>query len=339
MHTDTVAHEGSEAIVSSALARSVPIISARQFLTWFDGRNGSSFSNIVWTAAQPWDSPSLLGAGANGLEAMIPSNVGSSVLTGITRAGSPVSFRDETIKGVSYAIFSAGAGSYQARVRRRYNRADHQRPRGESVVHQRHHHLDDQRTGRLARRLWHDAGLVESVVAGPACSDTVAQCLASGLTSGTTYYYRVRSADGAGNASGQSGASWAPLRVSRRPTPPSLNCPCTIWPSSTGARDRHGERARRGRARREIPQHGRWLYYCYSFLQGPAEHRRPYRESMDVDGNATVNGNLLGRNRNGMAASEFPQPVAMTANTVYVASYHTNAGFYSFNGAYFRPPR
>ena len=107
MHTDTVAHVGSEAIVASALARSVPIISARQLLTWLDGRNGSSFSNITWTGGTTLGFTISVGTGANGLEAMIPSMSGSAVLTGITRAGSPVSFRIETIKGVSYAIFSA----------------------------------------------------------------------------------------------------------------------------------------------------------------------------------------------------------------------------------------
>ena len=117
MHTDTVAHEGSEAIVASALARSVPVISAQQLLTWLDGRNGSSFGNIVWNGTTLGFTMAV-GAGANGLEAMIPSGVGASVLTGITRAGSPVGFRVETIKGVSYAIFTAAAGSYLAESRR-----------------------------------------------------------------------------------------------------------------------------------------------------------------------------------------------------------------------------
>ena len=52
MHTDTVAHAGSDAIVASAVARSVPVITAQQLLTWIDGRNASSFANITWNGAR-----------------------------------------------------------------------------------------------------------------------------------------------------------------------------------------------------------------------------------------------------------------------------------------------
>ena len=38
----------SDAIVASAQARSVPIVSAKQMLTWLDGRNGSSFGSLSW---------------------------------------------------------------------------------------------------------------------------------------------------------------------------------------------------------------------------------------------------------------------------------------------------
>ena len=44
MHTDQVAHAGSDAIVASAQARGVPIVSSKQMLTWLDGRNSSTFS-------------------------------------------------------------------------------------------------------------------------------------------------------------------------------------------------------------------------------------------------------------------------------------------------------
>src|SRR5262249_33862961 len=43
MHTDSADSAGSDAIVASAQSRGVPIVSAKQMLTWLDGRNGSSF--------------------------------------------------------------------------------------------------------------------------------------------------------------------------------------------------------------------------------------------------------------------------------------------------------
>ena len=51
MHTDSPApHAGSEAIVSSALARGVPVISYRQLLSWVDGRNSSTVRGLAWNA-------------------------------------------------------------------------------------------------------------------------------------------------------------------------------------------------------------------------------------------------------------------------------------------------
>ena len=40
---------GSDAIVASAKARGVPVVSGRQMLTWLDGRNGSSFGSMRWS--------------------------------------------------------------------------------------------------------------------------------------------------------------------------------------------------------------------------------------------------------------------------------------------------
>ena len=35
-------------VLASAQERGVPVITARQLLTWPDGRNGSSFGNLAW---------------------------------------------------------------------------------------------------------------------------------------------------------------------------------------------------------------------------------------------------------------------------------------------------
>ena len=46
MHTDKPDNPGADAIVAEAKARGVPVVSARQMLTWLDGRNGSSFRGL-----------------------------------------------------------------------------------------------------------------------------------------------------------------------------------------------------------------------------------------------------------------------------------------------------
>ena len=116
MHTDGGANasNGAASIVASAQAHGVPVVSAQQMLAWLDGRNGSSFANIIW-------SDSTLSfdvdrdAGASGLQAMLPVHKGDLVLQDLTRDGSvSVDFTIEPVKGISYAQFAAASGAYVA---------------------------------------------------------------------------------------------------------------------------------------------------------------------------------------------------------------------------------
>lgn len=109
MHTDSTTSSGSSAIVSSALARGVPVVTARQMLTWLDGRNGSSFGSIAWNGTTLTFAVNAA-PGSNGLRGMIPAGN----LSSLTLGGNPVSWITETIKGIAYAIFPASSGSYTA---------------------------------------------------------------------------------------------------------------------------------------------------------------------------------------------------------------------------------
>jgi hypothetical protein len=113
MHTDVVASTGSDAIVASAQARSVPVISAKQALDWVEGRNGSSFREFAWDGAT-LGFRIQVGAGAGGLQAMLPLRSGSKTLASVSRGGAPVPFTTQTIKGVEYAFFSAQSGVHSA---------------------------------------------------------------------------------------------------------------------------------------------------------------------------------------------------------------------------------
>ncbi len=119
MHNDTadptdVSSVDTAAILASAQARGVPIISAVQLLKWLDGRNGSSFS------LQSWDGATLtfnilVGANAQGLQAMLPASFSGTPLNSLTLNGSAVSYTLQTIKGMQYAVFAASSnGTYSA---------------------------------------------------------------------------------------------------------------------------------------------------------------------------------------------------------------------------------
>ncbi|MDP8908915.1 MAG: fibronectin type III domain-containing protein, partial [Chloroflexota bacterium] len=113
MHTDSATSSGADAIVAAAKSRSVPVVSAKQMLTWLDGRNQSSFGSIAWSGGTLSFTVDA-GAGASGLRGMVPATADGEAISTITRNGSSIAFARQTIKGVDYAFFDATDGSYVA---------------------------------------------------------------------------------------------------------------------------------------------------------------------------------------------------------------------------------
>jgi hypothetical protein len=113
MHNDMVVSDGSNAILASAQSRGVPIVSAKQMLTWLDGRNGSRFSNHAWSGSA-LSFTITAAAGANGLQALLPAATPAGTLASLTANGSPVAFTTQTIKGIAYAVFPGVSGAYVA---------------------------------------------------------------------------------------------------------------------------------------------------------------------------------------------------------------------------------
>jgi hypothetical protein len=119
MHTDAEkvvppgGHPGADAVIEAARARGVPVVSARQMLTWLDGRDQSSFTGLSWSAGRMTFTINQA-SGATGLQAMLPVQGPSGALLGLTRNGVAVGYGVQTIKGIPYAVFSGDAGSYVA---------------------------------------------------------------------------------------------------------------------------------------------------------------------------------------------------------------------------------
>jgi hypothetical protein len=115
IHTDFPApNQSDEAIVASAQARGVPVISYKQLLTWTDGRNASTIRSLRWSNGS-FTFSTTVGAGATGLQTMLPTHgPGGTNLFLITSGGSLVDYDVETIKGIQYAVFDAANASYRA---------------------------------------------------------------------------------------------------------------------------------------------------------------------------------------------------------------------------------
>jgi hypothetical protein len=115
VHSDEPADApGRNALVADAMQRGVPIISERQLLTWLDGRNSSSFQNITFGADGSLHFTVVPGAGAGGLEAMLPVHGATGSLSQLTRNGQAVSYTTHTVKGVDYAMLPDASGDYVA---------------------------------------------------------------------------------------------------------------------------------------------------------------------------------------------------------------------------------
>jgi hypothetical protein len=214
-HTDNATTFDSDQLIDSALSYGVPMISARQLLTWVSGRDASRYSGISWSGSSLAFTIAP-GAGADGLMGMVPTDSRGGTLTSITRGGTSVPFTTDTLKGVSYATFSAAAGSYTATysgtssAAASYSTRSSQTgpasltasapaaaspagvlslPDGTARVRW----STPRPTGSVVELGTSPDGLVPAASAQAAV--TQHELVVTGLTPGATYYYRVRSSD------------------------------------------------------------------------------------------------------------------------------------------------
>lgn len=202
MHTDSPTTFQSDQLLTAALSRNVPLISADQLLTWVDGRNASSFGDVSYGGDSLTFSIAT-GAGANGLTGMVPvAGPGGAALASLTRDGSPVSYTIMAIKGQDYAMFAAAAGTYSAT----YSTGGGVQSLSAATVEQ-------SADGASATISWLSATPGSSVVvyddAGPAAGGIEALATTTqthsltldDLAPAMTYAYRVISTDTAGKTS------------------------------------------------------------------------------------------------------------------------------------------
>ena len=89
------------------------MISYKQMLDWTDGRNARRSAASTGTAARS-PSSTTVGAGANGLQTMLPTQGPTGTLSALTRGGTPSPYTVQTIKGIQYAMFDTITGTCQA---------------------------------------------------------------------------------------------------------------------------------------------------------------------------------------------------------------------------------
>lgn len=343
MHTDVSASSGSDAIVDSAQARGIPVVSARQLLKWLDGRNASTFGSLEWNGTTLGFSITA-SQEASGLVAMVPVMDGQTV-TGITRNGAPASFVTVKIKGIQYARFTAQSGAYQINYA-----ADYTSPgiSGFSPIHGESDVSTVPQVSVTFSELMDPASVTNatyelrdpanSLVPAAVAYDTTAQKAilepVAPLASSTNYTATIKGGvNGVKDVTGNPLASDFSWSFSTTAT---SNGSYSIWPASTvpGVIDSGPDRAV------ELGVKYR------SDLSGYITGIRFYKASTNTGphtGNLWTNsGTLLAtatftdESSSGWQQAVFPTPVPISANTVYVASYHTGTGHYSVDLDYFK---
>lgn len=342
-HTDYAISTESDAVVASAQQRGVPVVSGRQVLKWLDGRNSSSFGSLAWSN-NSLSFNITKGADTTGLQAMLPNRFANLTLSSITRNGSPVTYTPQTIKGIEYAFFPGNAGSYIATYT-----GDTTPPTVSStspsigatsvntvtsVTATFSEAIDPTTINSNTFELRTSTNtVVAATVTYDSASKTATLTPNSSLALSTSYTAIIKGGttdprvkDLAGNAlaanftwSFTTTATVPPQSVwnnSTTPTNPSANDPNAV---ELGVKFRSN---------------------VNGFITGIRFYKGNTINGTYTGNLWTINGQNLGtatitQSASGWQQINFSSPVAITANTVYVASYHTSIGRYAINQNFF----
>ncbi|MGZ4156399.1 MAG: N,N-dimethylformamidase beta subunit family domain-containing protein, partial [Bacteroidia bacterium] len=198
MHFDNTNHAGANAIVASALAHHIPVVSAKQMLTWLDGRNNSSFGSLSWNA-DTLKFNVTAATGSRNMQAMVPTNAATGHLTAIYVNSSLATYTVQTIKGIEYAFISAPAGNYAAiygdttLLHITALAATPVSTTSANITWNTDHAADSHVKYGLSPTVLNQSASAAALVN----SHTI---LLSGLSPATTYYYRVTSTDAASDS-------------------------------------------------------------------------------------------------------------------------------------------
>ena len=339
-HNDSVSNPVSDAVVSSALARGVPIVSSVQMLNWLDSRNSSSFGGLTWNG-NALSFTITPGSGANGLQAMVPTHSSAGLLTSIAGLSGPVPFTVDTIKGVEYAFFSAAAGNYTASYA-----ADTTPPTVTSTspvngatgvsqgatVNATFSEAMDPTTINSATFVLRDSGntVVPAAIAYTASTHTAVLTPTSSLAASTTYTATLTTGlkDLSGNALAAN-YTWS-FTTAAGPS-----CPCGAWSSSTtpGNPSVNDPNAVELGVKFKVDVNG--FITGVRFYKGTTNTGTHIGNLWSSAGQLLATATFSNETASGWQQVSFPTPVPVTANTVYVASYYTSVGNYAADNGFF----
>jgi hypothetical protein len=151
------------------------------------------------------------------------------------------------------------------------------------------------------------------------------------LAMNTTYTASVKATDLWGNAMATA-YTWTFTTAN---TPPSFTCPCSLWngggtPGNANTSDAHSV---------EVGTRFQSAVAGYvtgvSFYKGTKNTGTHTGSLWTAAGGLLATGTFTGETASGWQTLTFSSPVAISANTPYIASYHAPVGYYASSSAYF----
>jgi hypothetical protein len=343
-HTDFAIIPESTTVIASAKARGVPVVSSRQMLNWLDGRNASSFGSFTWNGSTLGFSIAA-GPATNGIQAMLPLRSGGKVLTTVTRAGSALSFSVQTIKGIEYAFFSGIGGAYAATYGTDTTAPAVTAtspasgatavPTGSVVTATFGEAMNPATINANTFELRNAANaLVPASVTWDAVTRTARLTPTSALAAVSTFTASVKGGPGSPRAEDVSGNPAAGVSWSFT-TEAAPNCPCTGWantatPATPSVNDPSA-----------IELGVKFRTSVDGFITGVrfykgANNTGTHQGSLwSGSGQLLASATFTGESATGWQQVTFAAPVAVNANTVYVASYFAPNGNYAGDNNFF----
>ncbi len=340
-HTDVAQIPESDAVLASAPSRGVPIVSSKQMLDWLDFRNTSSFGSLVWSSnALSFTVATGIGSQnvpTNGLQVLLPVKSPAGLLTNLTWNGATVSFNSETIKGMDYAAFTGAAGSYVATyapdttpptvtsTSPANNATDVSQ--GTTVTATFSEAIDASTINGSTFELRNAGGtLVPAAISYNASTRTATLTPSASLAALTAYTATVTGGasgvkDLAGNALGAN-VAWSFTTAAQ----PCASAPCSAWSSSTvpGTPSVNDPSA--------VELGVKFRTDLDGFITGIRFYQvnaGTYRGTLWTLGGQQLATGTVTAAASGWQQVTFSAPAAITANTVYVASYHAPNGNYA----------
>jgi hypothetical protein len=178
--------------------------------------------------------------------------------------------------------------------------------------------------------------LVSGAVSYDAATRTATFSPSAALAPSTTYTISARGGSSDPRVKDIVGNAMAATFTSTFTTAAPVSCPCSIWDPTNAspaiADTGDGNAVELGlKFRAEADGFISGIRY-YKSAGNTGTH---LANLWSASGGLLASTTFIGETSSGWQEATFSTPVAITANTVYVASYHTNSGHYSVTGGYF----